>query len=105
MSELVIRLADAPDAGPCGLCGGASAHAGPRLALAGGLATVCEDCGRRHAPALAALLALARTAETVGPVAQHAPWLPLAALLDLSHAAERYALARAGWGAVGGGGG
>jgi hypothetical protein len=52
---------------------------------------VCRDCGRRHAPALAALLDLARTAQRVART--HRPTLvpPLNALLDLARAAESYA--------------
>jgi hypothetical protein len=51
---------------------------------------VCHDCARQHAPALAALLELARVAERVGHIGRHTLVPPLGTLLDLARAAENY---------------
>jgi hypothetical protein len=77
--------------GTCALCGGVlPAAAGPCLALADGQEPVCPDCGRRHAPPLAALLDLAHVARRVGRIGRHTLVPPIAALLDLARAAEHY---------------
>jgi hypothetical protein len=51
---------------------------------------VCRDCGKSHAPALAALLDLAHVADRVGRIGRHMLVPPLDALLDLARAAENY---------------
>jgi hypothetical protein len=53
-----IRQSSEPIACGCATCGNAVRWAaGPRLCVDGDVpAVVCRDCGRRHAPALAALL-------------------------------------------------
>jgi hypothetical protein len=63
--------------------------AGPRLFLADG-PVVCRQCGRKHAPSLAALLDLAQVAERVGRIGRYTLVPPLGALLDLARAAEDY---------------
>ena len=76
---------------PCGLCGQAmSAPAGTQLVLAGNSAPVCLDCGRKHAPSLAALVNLAEAATRIGRIHRHSVFPPLTALLDLANAAEKY---------------
>jgi hypothetical protein len=76
---------------PCGLCGQAmSAPAGTQLVLAGSSAPVCLDCGRKHAPSLAALVSLAEAATRIGRIHRHSVFPPLTALLDLANAAEKY---------------
>jgi hypothetical protein len=51
---------------------------------------VCKDCGRKHAPSLAALVHLATEAERVARIGRHTVFPPLTALLDLARAAETY---------------
>ena len=76
---------------PGGLCGQAmSAPAGNQLVLAGSSAPVCADCGRKHAPSLAALVNLAEAATRIGRINRHSVFPPLTALLDLANAAEKY---------------
>ena len=73
------------------LCGkGVTLAAGPRLVCANGLVPVCLECGRRHAPPLAAVLDLTRTAERIGSINRHTLVPPLEALLDLAHAADGF---------------
>ena len=51
---------------------------------------VCDDCGRKHAPSLSALVDLAKVAERVGRIGRHTLVPPMTALLDLARAAENY---------------
>ena len=91
MNRFLIVNEDAPADAPCALCGGSLPVAGPRLAREGDLAPVCLPCGRKHAPALAALVDLGDRAERLGRVSQHAPLgLSLEDMLDLARAAESY---------------
>jgi hypothetical protein len=92
MPHLTIKLGPCPGADSCALCG-KRIHptGGPSLFLEEGAEeAVCRDCGRRHAPPLAALLELARVAERVGRIGRHTLVPPLHALLDLARAAENY---------------
>jgi hypothetical protein len=91
MAQVTIRQ-DAPHTpARCGLCGrNTSATSGPHLAVAGGEADVCRDCGKGHAPSLVALLDLARVAERVGRIGRHTVVPPMGAILDLVKAAEDY---------------
>jgi hypothetical protein len=61
--------------------------------VAGTTDPVCQNCGRKHAPSLAALVGLADAAERVGRMGRHTVFPPLTALLDLASAAEKYASA------------
>jgi hypothetical protein len=89
MIEVVLR--GEPGVGfRCGLCGRPVATVGPHLALADGSAPVCRDCGRMHAPALAALMQLADAAERVGRIGRHSVFPPMSALLELARAADAY---------------
>ncbi len=95
MIPLAIQLTDQPDGDLCGLCGEHDAgRPGPRLCLADTWHNVCRRCGQAHAPALLALLDLARVAEQVGHIGRHTLVPPLSALLDLNRAAEHYLDAR-----------
>ena len=77
---------------PCGLCGQPlTAPAGMHLIVAGSSASVCPDCGRKHAPSLAALVGLADAATRIGRIHRHSVFPPFTALLDLANAAEKYA--------------
>ena len=77
---------------PCGSCGQLlTASAGNQLVVAGTSAPVCSECGRKHAPALAALVDLADAATRIGRIGRHSVFPPLTALLDLACAAEKYA--------------
>ena len=51
---------------------------------------VCRDCGRKHAPSLAALVHLATEAERIARIGRHTVFPPLTSLLDLARAAENY---------------
>ncbi len=91
----MVRLAITHDqrmtTGPCGLCSTLlPGSGGPRLCLAESLAPVCQQCGKKHDPALAALLDMARVADRVGRIGTHTLVPPLAALLDLARVAENY---------------
>jgi hypothetical protein len=63
---------------------------GTQLVLADTQEPVCQECGRHHAPALAALLDLAIEAERVGRIGRHTVFPPYTALLDLARAADDY---------------
>ncbi|HTU21532.1 MAG TPA: hypothetical protein VMG10_26070 [Gemmataceae bacterium] len=77
---------------PCGMCGQpVSSPAGMQLFLAGSSAPVCQDCARKHAPPLAALVHLADAATRIGRINRHSVFPPLTALLDLANAAEKFA--------------
>ncbi|HEV3238011.1 MAG TPA: hypothetical protein VGZ25_13560 [Gemmataceae bacterium] len=64
--------------------------AGDGLCLTDGLRVVCRECGRKHEPALAALLELARVAHRVGRINRHTLVPSLGELLDLARAAENF---------------
>jgi hypothetical protein len=92
MTRLTIKLERPCEGDCCGLCGKRiPAAVGPHLFLGQGQeGPVCRDCGKLHAPPLAALLDLARVAERVGRIGRHTLVPPLHALLDLARAAEDY---------------
>ncbi len=91
MPHLTIKLSPLAAHGSCGLCARPiTPVVGPRLCLDDGRDVVCRDCGKRHAPALSALLDLAHVAERVGRIGRHTLVPPLDALLDLARAAENY---------------
>jgi hypothetical protein len=94
MPHLTIQLSPPAAHGGCGLCSKSLAPAvGLRLCLDDGEA-VCRDCGKRHAPALAALLELAHVADRVGRIGRHTLVPPFNVLLDLARAAENYSDSR-----------
>jgi hypothetical protein len=91
--RLIIRARESAAFVPCALCSATVTQGhGPQLARADDLAPVCRDCGRRHVPALAALLELGRVASAVGRVSAHDPNLgvPMESLLELERAAAEY---------------
>ncbi len=91
MIHLVLR--HHPDIldGPCGLCGQpVTLSEGLQLFLADKRRPVCSCCGRKAAPALAALVGLACAAERIAKIGQHTVSPPLSALLELARAAETY---------------
>src|SRR5438105_4585038 len=92
MSPLVLRYSPDAAASPCGLCGKPVTLAeGLQLFHADEKRPVCQSCGLRAAPALAALVGLACAAARVGKIGQHTVSPPLSALLELARAAENYA--------------
>jgi hypothetical protein len=94
MTQLILRCQKTETSGACGLCQRAlELPAGNQLFLADSDQPVCHDCGRQHAPDLAALVHLASAAERVGKIGQHTVFPPLSALLDLASAAEKYSRA------------
>lgn len=96
MSEFAITCHQEGVEDTCALCGKCvTLAAGPRLVCADGMVPVCLECGKRHAPPLAALLELTRTAERVGSINRHTLVPPLEALLDLAHAADGFTQALA----------
>jgi hypothetical protein len=91
MADMTITLAECDPADHCTLCEAAvESPAGPRLVLAESREPVCRACGKRHAPALVALLELAQVAHRVGRIGRHTIVPPMSALLDLARAAERF---------------
>jgi hypothetical protein len=89
--QFLLENRDAIRNEPCGLCGQLmSAPAGVQLLLSGSSAPVCPDCGRKHAPSLAALAHLAEAATRIGRIHRHSVFPPLTALLDLANDAEQY---------------
>lgn len=93
MTQLLIQCKAEATNNPCGLCGQpAPSSAGTQLVLADTAAPVCNDCGRKHAPPLAALVNLADAATRIGRIERYSVFPPLTALLDLASAAEKYAL-------------
>jgi hypothetical protein len=80
----------------CGLCGqSVTVPAGTQLILVATSTPVCSECGRKHAPVLAALVNLAEAATRIGRINRHSVFPPLTALLELADAAEKYAHAAA----------
>ena len=86
MTQLLLRCNATAMCGPCGLCTQpTTAPPGTQLVTADGQ-PVCPDCGKRHAPSLAALAQLASEAERVGKIGRHTVFPPYTALLDLASA-------------------
>jgi hypothetical protein len=91
MPRLVLHCTADASEDPCGICGQPTlALAGTQLFLVDTSNPVCPDCGRKHAPALAALVTLADAAERVGRIGRHSIFPPYTALLELARAAEHY---------------
>jgi hypothetical protein len=90
MSHLTIRLPSQSAPHACGLCGRTATSNGPGLYLPDSQDTVCLDCGKEHAPELAALVDLARVAKRVGRINRHTLVPSFNELLDLAWAAENY---------------
>jgi hypothetical protein len=91
MVQLSIQVTPSACNEPCGLCGTeTTTEVGPRLFLARREVAVCQRCGQKYAPPLAALLALAQVASRVGTIGRHTVVPPMEALLDLAHAAENF---------------
>lgn len=62
--ELAIKINDESADYECALCGDARVSAkGPELFLADSWDLVCDECGRKYAPLLAALIDLSGAAE------------------------------------------
>lgn len=96
MTQLIVQSEPAGDDG-CALCGRpAGAVAGVYLVLGDGSGPVCQDCARKAAPSLAALVRLADAAERVGRIGRHTVFPPMTALLELARAAEHYSQAAPG---------
>lgn len=93
MRYLAITLSLDARHDACGVCGRPTAFPAGANLTADGTDVVCTRCGRERAPALAALVQLARVAERVGRMERHTLTPPLTALLDLARAAEDYARA------------
>jgi hypothetical protein len=93
MTQIVLRCSSDPSAGPCGLCGQPVVSAGGTHLMRTDGEPVCGECGRKHAPALAALAGLADAAQRIGRIGRHSVFPPLTALLDLASAAEKYTAA------------
>ena len=92
MTQLLLRYSPTPVAGDCSLCGQPTTiPAGTQLVLAETRQPVCQSCGRRHDPPLAALVELADEAERVGRIGRHTVVPPYTALLDLAQAADNFA--------------
>ena len=79
MARLTIKLDGCAEGDGCCLCGKPAGGTGPRLFLDDSEDVVCRDCGKAHAPALTALLDLARVAERVGRIGRHTLVPPLGA--------------------------
>ncbi|MCS7045495.1 MAG: hypothetical protein NZO58_03970 [Gemmataceae bacterium] len=91
MDRILVKLAQEAGSAICPLCGTLTRWGrGPRLVDAERSATICRACGKRHAPALVALLDLAHVADKVGRQGRHLLTPPMEALLDLARAAEDY---------------
>lgn len=92
MTQLLLQCKPEATNDACGLCGQpTAAPAGTQLILAGTDTPVCPECGRKHAPSLAALVNLADAATRIGRIERHSVFPPLTALLDLASAAEKFA--------------
>jgi hypothetical protein len=91
MTPLVLQHNVEAFEGTCALCNKAVVlEPGLQLCRADRKRPVCSPCGRRAAPALAALQRLADTAERVARIHSHTVMPPLTALLDLARAAESF---------------
>lgn len=92
MTQLLVRYNSNAASDSCGLCGQPiTLPAGTQLVLAEGHRAVCQGCGRRHDPAMAALVHLADEAERVGRIGRHTVVAPYTALLELAQAADNFA--------------
>lgn len=93
MTQFLLQYKSEATNDQCGLCGQTlPALAGtPLILLADKSAAICQDCGRKHAQPLAALVNLADAATRIGRIHRHSVFPPLTALLDLANAAEKYA--------------
>lgn len=92
MSQLLVRFSSSSISDLCALCGEKTTiPAGTQLVLAGTQQLVCQGCGKRHDPALAALVQLADEAERVGRIGRHTVVPPYTALLELAQAADNFA--------------
>jgi hypothetical protein len=90
MTQLLMQVSAVAASGPCALCGQPAGHsAGLQLIDPDGR-PVCQGCGKRHAPPLAALLQLADEAARVGRIGRHTVFPPYTALLDLARAADQF---------------
>lgn len=95
MAQLAIHLGGGAINAACSLCGDPRDDCGGlQLLLAETAEAVCHDCGRRHAPGLAALLELALAADRAGRIGRHSVFPPYKTLLELARAAENYTNAR-----------
>jgi len=91
MTQIAIRHPVQAAQRSCGLCGRRTVPLpGPSLCLPESLDAVCQECGKEHAPELAALLDLARVAQRVGRINRHTLVPSFHELLDLARAAENY---------------
>src|SRR5207302_1355008 len=92
MQGVTIRLFEESQATNCPVCG--QQHqlgpAGPGLFLETHAQPLCRGCGKKVAPAMAALLELALAAERVGRCSRHMLTPPMESLLELARAAENY---------------
>src|SRR5438046_726937 len=94
MPQLMLLCDPTRSADRCAICGKpAGGPACTQLVLADSREPVCQDCGRRHAPPLAALVWLASEAERVGRINRHNVFPPYTALLELARAADDYTAA------------
>src|SRR5688500_9323555 len=97
MSALILQhVSDAEDV-VCAGCG-RQTHlaAGVRLCVADPNGAICRECAGRQAPALAALVELARVAERIGRIQSHSSaGVPMESLLQLAWASEHYFLSSA----------
>jgi hypothetical protein len=92
MQDFTIRLCDERHPRACPVCGDSHPRnaQGPGLFLEAHPSPLCRGCGKKLAPAMAALLELAVTAQRVGRRSRHMLTPPLESLLDLARAAENY---------------
>ncbi len=92
MQDFTIRLCQTTHPHRCPVC--EQPHAlnaeSPGLFLAAHNDPLCRGCGKKLAPAMAALVELAAAAERVGRRSRHMLTPPLESLLDLARAAENY---------------
>jgi hypothetical protein len=92
MPHCTIRLCEENHLNQCPLCG-RQQHLdaqGPRLFVEAHAEPLCRGCGKKLAPAMAALVELANAAERLGRRSRHMLTPPLESLLDLARAAENY---------------
>jgi hypothetical protein len=92
MTPLLVRYNCNAVSDSCALCGQPTTiPSGTQLVLAETRRPVCQGCGRRHDPAMAALVQLADEAERVGRIGRHTVVAPYTALLELAQAADNFA--------------
>ncbi len=91
MLQLALQSCNSTDCNVCIFCNKhLTTSAGYQLRTVDTPGAVCQDCAGKHAPRLAALVDLARTAERVSRMARTSVFPPLGALLDLASAAEKF---------------